>query len=123
LYCNENWAIFDCGMRAPGPSDMLRSVQGGGLNRIAAEREFGNSILAEAEPSFLEGDVALLAEDEVVEHFDVEELARFHNLLGHFDVFGAGRGVSGRVIVDKTTLVLLYPASCAIIRIAVECRK
>ncbi len=65
MHCNENWAIFDCVMRAPGLSDMLQSVQGGGLNRIAAEREFGNGILAEAEPSFLEADVALLADDEV----------------------------------------------------------
>jgi hypothetical protein len=30
-----------------------------------AERKFGNGILAEAEPSFLEADVALLADDEV----------------------------------------------------------
>lgn len=48
----------------------------------------------EAEPSFFEADVALLADDEVVEHFDVEQLACFHNLLGHFDVLGTGRGVS-----------------------------
>ena len=30
-----------------------------------AEREFGNGILAEAEPSFLEADVALLSDDKV----------------------------------------------------------
>jgi len=64
-----------------------------------AEREFGNGILAEAEPSFLEADVALLTDDEVVEHFDVEELACFHNLLGDLDVLGTGRGVSRRVIM------------------------
>jgi len=64
-----------------------------------AEREFGNGILAEAEPSFFEADVALLADDEVVEHFDVEELACFHNLLCDLDVLGTGRGVSRRVVV------------------------
>ena len=55
-----------------------------------AEREFGNGILAEAEPSFFEADVALLADDEVVEHFDVEELACFHNLLGECYITAKG---------------------------------
>ncbi len=50
--------------------------------------------VGEAEPSFLEADVALPADDEVVEHFDVEKLACFHNLLGDLDVLGTGCGVS-----------------------------
>ena len=74
---------------------------------LLSERESGDGILAEAEPSFLEADVALLADDEVVQHLDVEELACFHNLLGDLDVLGTGRGVSRRVIVHHHCRVVL----------------
>jgi len=66
----------------------------------------GSPLCGEAEPSFLEADVALLADNEVVEHFDVEKLACFHNLLGHLDVLGTWRGVSRRVIMSN------YPSVC-----------
>ena len=41
----------------------------------------------------------MLADDEVVEHFDIQQLACFHNLLCDLDVLGTGCGVTLRVIV------------------------
>ena len=35
------------------------------------------SSLAEPQPSFFEADVALLTDDNVVEHFDIQQLGRF----------------------------------------------
>jgi len=48
----------------------------------------------ETQPSFLEAAVALLADDEVVEHFDIQKLPCFDNLLRHLHILGTGRGVS-----------------------------
>ena len=59
----------------------------------------GSPLGGEAEPSFFKADVALPADDEVVQHFDVEQLACFHNLLSDLDVLGTGCRVSRRVIV------------------------
>ena len=50
--------------------------------------------LVETKPSFLEAYIAMVADDKVVEHLDVEELARFHNLLRYLDILGTGGWVS-----------------------------
>ena len=54
----------------------------------------------EGEAAFFEADVAVAADNDVVEDLDVEELAGFDEHLGDADVLGAGRGVAAGVVVD-----------------------
>ena len=54
----------------------------------------------EGEAAFFEADVAVAADNDVVEDLDVEEAAGFDDHLGDADVFGAGRGVAAGVVVD-----------------------
>lgn len=43
---------------------------------------------------FLQAHISLLADDEVVQHLDVQRFSRFHNLLGDLDVLRAWRRVA-----------------------------
>jgi len=50
--------------------------------------------LVETQASFFEAYIALVTDDKVVQHLDVEELARFHDLLRYLDILGTGGWVS-----------------------------
>ena len=47
--------------------------------------------------------MAVLADDDVVVHRNAERARDFDDHLGHLDVGARGRGVAGRVVVQKTT--------------------
>jgi len=55
--------------------------------------------LVEPQAFLLQADVGLASDDDVVEHLDVEQFARFDDLFRYFDVFGAGGRVPRGVIV------------------------
>ena len=54
----------------------------------------------EAEVFFSHADVALAADDYVVDDLDIHEFSGLDEAFCHGDVFGAWLGVSGRVVVD-----------------------
>jgi 23S rRNA pseudouridine955/2504/2580 synthase len=54
---------------------------------------------AGARSSFFQTDKTLLADNQVVEHVDVEQFARADDLLGHAHVLGGGRWVATRMVV------------------------
>jgi hypothetical protein len=53
-----------------------------------------NNILALPVEALFEADEAVVADDEVIDQFDVELLAGLHELLGDGDVFRQGRRVA-----------------------------
>jgi 16S rRNA (guanine(527)-N(7))-methyltransferase RsmG len=63
-------------------------------------RAGAGSRLFEAEATFLEAHIAVVADDHVVEHGDVEELAGVDQHFGDPHILGAGRGVAAGVVVD-----------------------
>ena len=56
--------------------------------------------LGEAQAQPLQGEPAALADDEVVEQLDIEQLAGRDNLDGEGDVGRRGRRVAGGMVVD-----------------------
>ena len=63
----------------------------------------------EPQTALLEADEAALADDEVVQHLDVQQLARLDEHLGQAHVFGRRGGVAGGVVVnddDRRRVVL-----------------
>jgi len=53
---------------------------------------------SEAKAALFEADVALAPDHQVVEHVDVQQLARLHDLARDGDVLGRGRGVAAGVV-------------------------
>ncbi len=50
---------------------------------------------------FFQAHKTLVADDEVVDQFDIEKAARGHELLGRLDVLGGGRRVAAGVVVAE----------------------
>src|ERR671931_2007700 len=53
----------------------------------------------EAQTPLLEADEALVSDHEVVQHLDVEQLARGHDLARDRHILGRGRGIAARMVV------------------------
>jgi len=61
---------------------------------VYGRADFRKEVLVETQASFLEAYIALVTDDKVVEYLDVEQLARFHDLLRYLDILGTGGWVS-----------------------------
>src|SRR3990172_1909335 len=53
----------------------------------------------ETQPALFERDETVLADHQMVEHVNVQQLARLDECAGDGDVFRAGRRVAGRMVV------------------------
>jgi hypothetical protein len=57
--------------------------------------------LTEGQIALLERHVALMAHDDVVKHFNVQELTGTNELAGNLNVFRGRGGIAGGVVVDN----------------------
>src|SRR5579875_1973542 len=72
-------------------------------HKRSAARAYGNAS-GEAEPALLHGDKAALADHDVVEHLDLQQVAGTNQVGGDGDIVAAGRGIAGGVIVNGDEL-------------------
>src|SRR5690242_11638799 len=68
--------------------------------RVARSAGAAGLAHAEAETSLLQTNVSLVADDQVIEHVDVEKLARLRDLASHLYVLARGSRVAAPVVVD-----------------------
>jgi hypothetical protein len=57
--------------------------------------------LGETQPQPFQGEPAALADDEVVQQLDIEQLPRRHNLHRQRHICRRGRRVAGRMVMDS----------------------
>ena len=85
--------------------DLLQALEAG--TGAAAMVAIGNRHihrlpnLAEREASFLQAHITVAADHHVVEHGNVQQLASFHQHLGHTYILRTGRGIAAGVVVDN----------------------
>lgn len=67
---------------------------------MTAENDASLGQSSKAEAALFHADEAVVANDDVIEQFDVEQFARFAQLLSGAHVFGRGGGIARRMVVD-----------------------